>query len=312
MVRILGVNYYSNGLGGDSMEAPSSYEELLARFLEWARNEDSVRALLVLGSRVRKGESADQWADLDLLLVVKNPQLILYETEWLDSISPFLLSFVETTAVADQLERRVLFEGMYDVDLSVVSVDIFDLLGGRLPREILFNVFGRGHRVVLDKDGREERLSSALEGIDMIPARASPSKEEYLGVVNDFLYHVVWTAKHIRRGELFWAKRSLDCHLMPIVLQMLDWHARAMHGPEYDTCFRGRFLEKWADSKAIADLREASARYDDGELRGGLSALFKLFQRVATETCEKLSLPYPKSESQTIADWLEDCLTVRL
>jgi aminoglycoside 6-adenylyltransferase len=200
---------------------------------------------------------------------------------------------------------------MYDVDLSVVPVAVMSLLADEPPRELLFNVFGRGRRLLLDKDGLEGPLSSALSGIDTRPAGASPSREEYLHVVNDFLYHVVWTAKHLRRGELFWAKRSLDCRLTPLLLQMLEWHARALHGQGYDTWFRGRFLEEWADPRATASLKETSARYDEAELKKGLRSLLVLFQWVATETSGKTGLPYPQSVSQGIADWLDSCLTVR-
>jgi aminoglycoside 6-adenylyltransferase len=286
-------------------KAPDSYDDLLARFTEWARNEDTVRALMILGSRAREDHPADRWADLDLLLVVRDPLKVLSETEWLDSISPRLLTFVEPTAVAGQSERRVLFEGMYDVDLSVVPVHVMSLLANEPPRELLFNVFGRGHRLVLDKDGMQGMLSSVLSAIDLRPVGASPSQEEYLQVVNDFLYHVVWTAKHLERGELFWAKRSLDCHLTPLLLQMLEWHARALHGQGYDTWFRGRFLEEWADPRATASLKEASARYDEAELKKGLHSLLGLFQWVATETSERTDLPYPQNTSQRIADWLE-------
>jgi aminoglycoside 6-adenylyltransferase len=154
--------------------APSSYEDLLARFVEWAKGEESVRALLVLGSRAREDHPADEWADLDLLLVVKDPQLFLSQTIWLDSIASYLLTFVEPTAVAGQSERRVLFEGMYDVDVSVIPVHLANLLANEPPRKFLFDVFGRGHRLMLDKDGLEATLSSALSGL------GPPSEEEYL------------------------------------------------------------------------------------------------------------------------------------
>jgi aminoglycoside 6-adenylyltransferase len=141
------------------------------------------------------------------------------------------------------------------------------------------------------------------------PTQSPPSSEEFLQVVNDFLYHIVWTAKHVRRGELFWAKRGLDCHLVPLLLQMLEWHTKAIHGQQYDTWFRGRFLEKWADPRATAGLRNASARYDETEMGNGLSSLLALFQWVSIETSEKLNLPYPRSSSLRIAEWLDDCLT---
>jgi aminoglycoside 6-adenylyltransferase len=295
----------------DPGSAPNSYEDLLARFVEWAKKEDAVRALLVLGSRAREDHPADEWADLDLLLLVRDPQPILSETRWLDSIAPYLLTFVEPTAVAGQSERRVLFEGMYDVDVSVIPLHLANLLANEPPRELLFDVFGRGHRLVLDKDNLEATLTSALRGLGSKPILPPPSEEEYIQAVDDFLYHVVWTAKHLRRGELFWAKRSLDCRLTPLVLQMLEWHSRAERGQDYDTWFRGRFLEEWADPKWTAGLREASARYDEADLKAGLLSIFAMFELVATETSEKLGLPYPEDEGKEIKKWLDLCLGTR-
>jgi aminoglycoside 6-adenylyltransferase len=298
------------GVKRNPSEAPSSYEDLLERILGWARKEDLVRALVVLGSRARVTNPADQWSDLDLLMAVKDTTPFLHKSEWLGSIAPYELTFVEPTTVAGQRERRVLFDGMFEVDFAVFPVDALVLLVGSLgdgpPPDFLFDVFGRGYRVVLDKDGLEEKFRPALSGLEgSRPVRPPPSGEEYMEVVNDFLYHAVWTAKHIMRGELFWAKRSLDCHMTPLLLRMLEWHAKAMHSQDYDTWFSGRFLERWADPGAIAELRESSSRYEGTELRSGLRAMFALFQRLAVETSERTGLPYPRSASQRIGEWLD-------
>jgi len=57
-----------------------------------------------------------------------------------------------------------------------------------------------------------------------------PAPAEFLNAVNDFWYHAVWTAKKLRRGELWIAMSCLDSYMKRRLLQMIEWHARATHG----------------------------------------------------------------------------------
>ena len=50
---------------------------LLDRVVEWAQTDAGVRALLLLGSRARNEEPADEWSDTDLIVVVADPAAFL-------------------------------------------------------------------------------------------------------------------------------------------------------------------------------------------------------------------------------------------
>ena len=89
-----------------------------------------------------------------------------------------------------------------------------------------------------------------------------PEEGEFLNHVNDFWYHAVWTAKKLRRGELYTAKGCLDSHMKRRIREMAECHAWAVHGPNYDTWHEGRFLEKWANPRVVEGLRTAYASYD--------------------------------------------------
>ena len=71
------------------------------------------------------------------------------------------------------------------------------------------------------------------------------------------------------------AQAHLDAH----VRQMIEWHARATHGWDYDTWYDGRFLHQWADPRTAAGLREADAHYDADDVRRALFATTDLFRR---------------------------------
>jgi aminoglycoside 6-adenylyltransferase len=61
----------------------TSYDGLIARFLAWAREQDDLRGVLMLGSRARTDRPADEWSDLDLVLLTTEPQRYLDDDAWL-------------------------------------------------------------------------------------------------------------------------------------------------------------------------------------------------------------------------------------
>ena len=68
--------------------------------------------------------------------------------------------------------------------------------------------FWRGFRWVVDKDG----LSRLLDGIPAPPSTEFHA-EDLEAVVRDFWYHAIWTAKKLRRGEVWVAKACCDGYL---------------------------------------------------------------------------------------------------
>ena len=51
-----------------------THETLLARFVAWAEQRDDIRAALMIGSRARVDRPADQWSDMDSVVVTSEPQ----------------------------------------------------------------------------------------------------------------------------------------------------------------------------------------------------------------------------------------------
>ena len=157
------------------------------------------------------------------------------------------------------------------------------------------DVARRGTRVLLDKDGIVEHL---LQVTAEVSSSHPPAQDEVLDLINDFWYHTVWTAKKLRRGELWTAQGCSDSYLMWRLLRMIEWHARATNGWEYDTWHGGRFLEQWADGRVVKDLEGAFAHYDEKDLWRGLSAMMDLFRWVAVETAARCKYPYPTSADE--------------
>lgn len=287
------------------MDVSAGYEEILARFREWATARDDLRAAFVLGSRARRDHPADEWSDLDLLLLTTDPGLYLDDTGWLAALGTPWLTMLERQAVGDGQERRVVFAGGLDVDFIPVPVEAARIFAERgWPPEIEM-VFRRGVHTVLDKDGLAALLTTVPASM---PAAPVPSEREFTELLNDLWYHVVWTTKKLRRGELWTALECLDGYLQWRLLALIRWHARATHGPDYETWHAGRFIESWADPRAAAGLREVFARYDAQDVARALLALLALTHTLGTETAARLGYAYPAEGEAASTAWVREAL----
>ena len=273
----------------------AAYEHLIDNFVAWAETEDNIRAAMVIGSRARTDHPADQWSDLDVLIFAEDPQPY-QEADWLYHVGTPWLTFLEPTPDEQGYERRVLFKGGLDVDFIPLPIAYLEQwLAQGFPPD-LADMVSRGVRFLVDTEGFAARLDAlAVEPPPYIP----PTEDEFLNVVNDVWYHTVWTSKHLRRGELWWAKSCCDGYLKGLLHRMLTWHARATQ-EEVDTWMRGRYLEEWADPRAIAALADAYAHYNEADVWRALRATMDLFSWLALETAEALGYSYP-TEGETRA-----------
>ena len=292
------------------------YEAIIGKLVSWAGKCSDIRFAAILGSRARTDHPADEWADLDLLIVTQNPQYYINTTEWTEKMGKPLLTFIEPTASGEQKERRVLYEGMLDVDFAIFPAskieELLDTQSQTLEERalLLANAFGRGMRIIVDKDRLAEKFRTIISGKE--PSKLQPpAYEEFIEVVSDFLYHCVWTTKHLMRGELWWALTCLNCHLASLQLRMTEWQARTTHGKNYDTWFRGRFLETWANPEVITGLRTALSHYDWNDACMALEASMTLFRQTSMATAEKLNFQYPLDIDKEISTWMKSQLSER-
>jgi aminoglycoside 6-adenylyltransferase len=265
------------------VNANTPVELLIAAVADWARERPDVRAMLVIGSQVRSDLPADRWSDVDIALFADDPAELAGDTSWVESFGEPVLSFLEPTAVGSQIERRVLYEDGQDVDFALFPATGWPEL---LQSAEALSVVARGYRVPYDELGIEEDLAAFPE-----PETDSglPDAGSFRELSADFWYHALWTARKLRRGEVFVALECVDGYLKDLLATLLAWHAKAVD-PAVDTWHRGRFLERWADPGALAALEDAYARYDLRDVARGLWATIDLWDALEQETGRRLGL----------------------
>jgi aminoglycoside 6-adenylyltransferase len=255
---------------------------LAAAVADWAAERPDVRALLLVGSQARAGTPADRWSDLDLVFLLDDPAPYIEDASWVEGFGRPSVTFLEAT-LDGHWERRVLYESGEDVDFVLFPAAVLERLE---ESENAAALLRRGYRVLLDRIDLTERLETMV----LRPAvEAPPTQHDLTELASDFWYHALWTAKKLRRGEVFTALGCLDAYMKARLVTLMAWHARAVD-PSVDTWHEGRFLERWADPGALAALERAYAHYDVRDVARGLWETIDLFQGLEEETAPKLGL----------------------
>lgn len=284
-----------------------SMDSIRERFIAWASAQTDIRAAAVVGSQARTDRPADEWSDLDLLVITVNPESYLTSTAWLAQIAPPLITFVEQTTVGQFMERRVLFDGSYDVDFSFVSAAAVQQLAVQGVPDDAGAVLRRGFKLLFDKDGWLTRFLAAARELPERPA-SIPTPLAFTETVHDYLYHTMWTAKKVRRGEIWFAKMCVDWHLKERLLDMIEWNAQAEHGWRYETWYGGRFLERWAAPEVTQALPATFATYCPRDIRRALLSGMELFRSLAVPVARQLRADYPEAAHAHVTSWIEQHL----
>lgn len=276
------------------------FDSLLDRLIQWGKCADSLLAAFIIGSQAREDHPADDFSDLDVVLIVEDPEAFLYTDQWLKQIGNFHISFVEDTAGGAK-ERRMLFDDALDVDFLVLSKESFDnaVQNGEI------DILKRGYRFLIDKMNLQNLLPAVLP---QKPAWIQLTESEFCGLVQDFWYHAVWAAKKIIRGERWTAKFCVDSYMKGKLLTLIECHAHAVNGLAYDTWHSGRFLEEWAQGWVVEALADCFAHYEDHDMKNALYATMGLFRRIAVETAAQMGYAYPTQADVYSTAWVMQSL----
>jgi aminoglycoside 6-adenylyltransferase len=261
----------------------SRMDLVAATVADWAASQDDVRAAVVVGSYARSDVPADRWSDLDVILIVDDPERFAADESWVAEFGTPALTFLDETAVGDQRERRVLYETGEDVDFPLIPLAALERLESS---ENATELIRRGFRVLVDEVGLEARLRRIAA---TTPVVAAPTQRQFTELASDVWYHALWAAKKLRRGEVYTALGCIDGYIKARLVTLLEWHTWAVD-PTVDTWHAGRFLERWADPGALAALEGSYATYDVRDVARALWSTIDLFQSLEEETSRRLDL----------------------
>jgi len=282
-------------MGGNPPE--DRYQTLCRRIVEWAKDQPTIQAVLLIGSRARLDHPADLWSDLDLLIFANDLQPYT-DSAWLPEIGDVLLHILDSTGRGDP-EWIVVFSDGLKADFAFVQIPEYlinhkvSIQSPLVMTEEYHEIYGRGSICLMD------RYNPAVEN-QLIAFQISrpeiPSQEQISDFIQRLLIEALRTAKFIRRKDVWRATKSCNILVQHHLLTLVEWQARATRGLDIDTWYEGRFLEDWAAAWFIDMLPGLSAGFDLQQLHRSLQNSLQCAERLALEIATALDLEFPHSK----------------
>lgn len=267
-------------------------EALERRIIDWASGQPDIRAIVLIGSMVRRDPPADAQSDVDLVLYVIDPKRYI-DPGWRTALGVPLIGVLERWFDGTP-EHLVLYADGPKIDLAFRR---YAELQHEVAMGVLHSAYQRGYRVLVDKDELAARLPPTAPFPPILPP---PSMATFAETVERFWFWALRSAQVIWRDE-GWVAQARLWTLRSILLPVLESEATARG---VDAWHSGRFLARWADPETLADVQASFGGYSAPELWQALGAMTRLFHRVARRVAERYGYPYPAE--------LEAAITARI
>lgn len=205
----------------------------LSKILNFAEREESVKIVLMNGSRVNPNIVADSYADYDILFATENPEKFSVDTEWIYDFGELLI-LQENKIKEKDAEWRIFLMQFSDglrIDLSFYPLD-----------KIRYMLSDSLTKVLLDKDGM---LGEIDEPSERSYFTKMPSEEEYYETLNEFWWCIINTAKGAARKELTYSRFMYESIVRKCFLKIIYWYIGFNNRWKANPGKYGKFMEKY-------------------------------------------------------------------
>ena len=267
---------------------------MFPKVLDWARQEQGIRALVVTGSLARADGSTDAWSDLDVQIIARDYASYIADDSWLDRLGEVWIRF---PLYQDMPYKLVWFAGGVKVDFQFLRVEAIsqEIGSGALSDEYL-----RGYVVALDKDGLFRDLPASPR---IFPQPDPPSAAQVEALINEFYFEAIHVAQFIRRRE-FWVVKFRDWTMKCDLLQMLEWHARATSDKPVNTWLLGKRIREWTGAETYAAIEGIWSDWDVAALWQSHLRQIKLFGNISRQLGDALGYDLGASSQEQIEAYI--------
>ncbi|MCY3573512.1 MAG: aminoglycoside 6-adenylyltransferase [Chloroflexi bacterium] len=267
---------------------------LLPAIVAWARGEDAIRAVVITGSLARADGSADEYSDLDAQIITSEIARYCQDDRWLDELGEVWIRFPLGETVP---YRLVWFAGGSKVDFQFMHIDEIRTM---IVSQQLSDEYLRGYHVALDKAGLYEGLPPSPRSFPQPPA---PSREQVYACLNEFWFEALHAAQFIRRRE-FWVVKFRDWTMKTMLLQALEWRARATADAPTNTWLLGKRMHEWARGDEYAAITRIWAGWDARQLWQALLIQADIFAVISDKLCAALGYEQPIQAREEIRAYI--------
>ena len=267
--------------------------KVLDEILDFAKNNDNIRAVVLQGSLANPINRVDELSDLDPLFYVKDVKEFIEHDEWINKFGVIISRVYEDWKLADDSQfyiKMVIYEDGLKVDFGIAPIEAIKIIDNLML-----------YKVLLDKDNLIKPLNIVTEK-KFHPNK--PTSWEYQKVLNNFFWDITYIAKSLHREEMYFAKFMFE-NINKMIRKLLSWHLGITHNWEVNIGLEGRYLKTLLSE----DLwNKVLATFSGSNVVDNWKAIYAacdLARELGKEIADKLDFTYPLEQDVTIVNYLK-------
>ncbi|OGN93562.1 MAG: aminoglycoside adenylyltransferase [Chloroflexi bacterium RBG_13_50_21] len=266
--------------------------EMLDLILNFARNDERVRAVILNGSRVNPEAPKDFFQDFDAVYFVTDIESFKADPDWIEVFGELMI-----LQLPDDMSDPPPEDGSYGYLMQFRDGNRIDL-----TLEPLKNLDQREDDsltlTLLDKDGILPKYPPPNNSSSY---PKPPTAKQFFDCTNEFWWVSPYVAKGLWRREITYAKYMLDLFVREQLMKMLDWYVGMETGFNKSPGKMGKYLEKFL----APELWELLLRtYSDADYEHTWQALFAmgdLFRKLAIVVAQHFGFEYPYGDDGRVS-----------
>ncbi|MFG4002585.1 aminoglycoside 6-adenylyltransferase [Flavobacterium aquidurense] len=275
-------------------------EEIIKnKIIDFAENDDRIRAVVLNGSRANSTILPDKYQDYDILFVVEKFHSFTENHNWVSFLGNTIIKQLpnEMFNESDNYCERISFSYlMIFEDRNRIDLTLF-------PKEKFKSDYKEDSLTIvwLDKDQLFENIKEASDLDYRIKA---PNEKDFLDTCNEFWWVSTYVAKGLKREEIFYAKDMLESVVRPMFMKLLEWKIGVDN--DFDVSFgkSGKFAKKYLEPNFY---KRVLKTYSDSNLSNNWRAFIEMLlilKGLEIEVSKKLNISAKKIEAENTLEFI--------
>ena len=271
-------------------------KEMLDLILNAANDDDSVRAVIMNGSRVNPNAKKDPFQDFDIVYFVRDVEPYRKNLAFIHQFGELMILQTPEDMDDPAADR----DGHYAYLMQFLDGTRIDL--SLYPLEdIPVRTADSLTVVLLDKDHLIPELPSP-DDRDYLPR--APSARQFDDCCNEFWWVSPYVAKGLWRDELTYTKQMLDVHVREQLMKMLTWYVGIQTGFQKSPGKMGKYLKQYLEPELWKLLESTYADSNPEHIWDSLFAMGELFRQTARYVANHFGFAYPQQDDQKVTGYL--------
>lgn len=269
-------------------------QEMYNIILQFAKNDERVRAVYMNGSRANPNAPKDEYMDFDIVFVVTDFGSFMSDFKWLDCFGERLI-MQTPEAMRDPIgdgrfNWMMLFTDGNRIDLTLIPKNMPQLIGNDSATVVL-----------LDKDGILPHFQPASDRDYIINP---PDKLFYDSCCNNFFWCMQNVAKGIVRDELPYAMEMFNHWIRNELNDMISWYIGTTTDFSVSVGKSGKYFKKLLPQRLYEIYQSTYSTFCYDDLWKAVFSACDLFRILAKDVALYFSYTYNEKDDKGIITYL--------